>query len=388
MKPTVRNIEIPVSEETKTIMKALRSNDSEASAYIVGGFVRDFLMGMSPKDEDITTNLTESDIIALLTRAGISVKEKTSLDTFGVVFASINNKVIEVAPFRKDIGGDGRRPESIEYASIFEDAMRRDLTINNLYYDIERRQVLDFNTDGSGLSDIENRRVRMVGNPCERFNEDQLRVLRFVRFFCRFNSNDWMVDYIDDETKFAIEKYCELNTISAERIQMEFFAGLLQSQNTICYLNNLAYFGLMRTVFPGCEIHYNGLLNQKNPAVVLAWMLRHTNNVENKLHDLKYPREIYQKVGRLQKILSFNDLDIPHMIKCASGLREEILSLPHVVNKSTQKRIKHIATYVPPKIDGYLLLEQGFRLKEVGVEMRRLLVAHYNQSWSTFNTNR
>jgi tRNA nucleotidyltransferase/poly(A) polymerase len=316
MHPTTIPANIPLGKDESNIRilsQALKQGDTAVGVYVVGGAVRDYLYhiqhGQSgasykPKDIDLTTNLSEEEILERLrssfaAQQGVSVKEKTSVDTFGVVFATVNHENYEIAPFRKDIGGsDGRRPDSVERGTIQDDAMRRDLTINNLYYDFDKSVILDFNPGGQGIKDIQNQNVRCAGDPNERFSEDKLRVLRLVRFFSRFNPND-IKDTLDPQHLDAIEKFKDLQGITPERIESEFLAGIKQSLKTSGFLKSIADLNLMPRVFPNLQVDIQGidrLNNLKNVKVILAWLLRNNQNIDKALNGLKYPSDISEPV--------------------------------------------------------------------------------------------
>lgn len=329
---------IPVPLEARIIAEVLKAGDPTVEVYVVGGAVRDFLYhkfhrGHSskpyvPKDIDLATNLSEEDILYRLSgeeanRFLIRVKEKESVDTFGVVFVSVGGRgPYEVAPFRKDVGSsDGRRPEKVERATIREDAMRRDFTINNLYYDFSRNIVLDFNQAAIGIADIQNRRVRCVGDPFDRFDEDKLRILRMVRFFSRYNEG-LMIENLDQRTLDAIDHYKNLmiyKGMSRERIMTEFLLGLTQSLDTATYLKNYVDLKLMDAVFDFKQVDLSALDkvgDQKSPKIVLALLLRqHGSNVANLLNSLKYPNDISDPVQFLVNAMSFDPKDAVPVLK-------------------------------------------------------------------------
>lgn len=327
---------IPVSQDVRTVADALRQGDQSVQVYIVGGAVRDFIYHQQhgapgtqfkAKDEDVATNLSEEEIIQRLqtpyaVKRGISVKTKESVDTFGVVFVSVNGGMaVEVAPFRRDIGSaDGRRPERVERGTIYDDAMRRDLTMNNLYYDFERGVILDFNPEGQGVEDVKGGVARPVGDPHQRFDEDKLRVLRLVRFFSRFNQGS-ILGTLDPKTLAAIQHFKQLNNfpgITPERIQNEFIVGIKQSQNTAAYLRNMAEVDLFQAIFPGLAVDtqtLNRLGNTKNPRVIIAWLLRQNQNVGAALNRLKYPNDLSDPVDFLVNAMNFGTDNAVDMVK-------------------------------------------------------------------------
>lgn len=154
------------------IIKQLRAKKFEA--YWAGGTVRDFLMGKPPKDYDIVTSAKPYEIEDILERT-LPIGKK-----FGVILAIKNGHHFEVASFRSDASyTDGRRPDAVYFTNPKEDALRRDFTINGMFYDPISKKVLDFI---DGQKDLKNKIVRFIGDPKERIKEDNLRILRAIRF--------------------------------------------------------------------------------------------------------------------------------------------------------------------------------------------------------------
>lgn len=144
-------------------------------AFFAGGCVRDWLLGESPKDIDLTTSATPDEIAALFPKTELAGAH------FGVSIVRHEREMLEVATFRSDGSyGDGRRPDSVELiTSPEEDVKRRDFTVNGLLANPETGEVVDF---VGGIDDLTNRTIRAIGNPLERFEEDHLRMLRAIRF--------------------------------------------------------------------------------------------------------------------------------------------------------------------------------------------------------------
>ncbi len=192
--------------EAEAICAVLRAHGHRA--LLAGGCVRDFLLGVPPKDIDIATSALPGEVEALFERT-VSVGK-----AFGVIAVIQADAVFEVTTFRRDGPYlDGRHPSHVTFTGEIEDAQRRDFTINALFYDPETRRVLDH---VGGQADIERRILRTVGDPHQRFQEDHLRLLRAVRFAARLGYA------IDDETLAAIRALAPgVMTTSAERIRDE-----------------------------------------------------------------------------------------------------------------------------------------------------------------------
>lgn len=153
-----------------------------ANNYMVGGCVRDILMGKDFKDIDIVTDVPIAKSKPAFIAAGWKVNETG--EKFLVLSISKDHQQYEVANFRKDgIYLDGRRPESVEIGTMKEDAERRDFTVNALYLDFDSNVVLDPNE--TGQADLDNRILRFIGKPKDRIKEDYLRVFRFYRFLAK-----------------------------------------------------------------------------------------------------------------------------------------------------------------------------------------------------------
>ena len=177
-------------------------------AYFAGGCVRDMIMGIEPKDYDITTNAKPEEIKRLFKRT-ILVGAK-----FGVIVVVKGGINYEVATFRSEIGyKDGRHPDKVIFTDEKEDVKRRDFTINGLLFDPLKNRIIDY---VGGKDDINNKIIRTIGNPFERFNEDKLRMMRTVRLAVRFGFD------IEENTFNAVKcKGLEISEISKERIRDE-----------------------------------------------------------------------------------------------------------------------------------------------------------------------
>lgn len=148
--------------------------DAGFDAYIVGGFVRDYLLGIESNDVDVNTNATPKDLLSIF-KDSISPQED-----YGSVTVIYNNIRFEITTFRKETGYlDHRRPDKIEYINdLYEDIIRRDFTINSLCMDKDGNIIDLLNV----RDDIDKKIVKAIGNPIDRFREDSLRILRAVRF--------------------------------------------------------------------------------------------------------------------------------------------------------------------------------------------------------------
>lgn len=200
------NIVLP--KNVKTIIKILNTHNYEA--FIVGGCVRDSVIGLTPHDWDICTNAKPEEI----------KKCFENFNTFdsgikhGTISVVLDGEVFEVTTYRIDgTYSDNRRPDSVTFTSdITQDLARRDFTINAMAYN-EKRGLID---PYGGRNDLSDKIIKCVGNPDFRFNEDALRIIRALRFASVYNFE------IDDETAKSIHKNADLlNNIAVERISVE-----------------------------------------------------------------------------------------------------------------------------------------------------------------------
>lgn len=187
-------------------------HDAGYQAYLVGGCVRDALLGREPIDYDVATDATPREVMKIFPGTYAVGAQ------FGVVLVPLpgnSNKTVEVATFRSDIGStDGRHPDEVRFSKDpRQDVERRDFTINGLLSDPVTDQVLDF---VAGRKDLEAGVIRTIGDPGRRFAEDKLRMLRAVRFAARF-------DYaIEEETFAAMRRMApQIDQVSSERVSEE-----------------------------------------------------------------------------------------------------------------------------------------------------------------------
>jgi len=203
-------------EAATGIVRRLRAKGFQA--FLVGGCVRDLVMGREPKDYDIATDAAPEQVLALYPEA-LTVGAQ-----FGVVIVPHEAGNVEVATFRSDGRyADGRRPSEVRFAKTpQEDVRRRDFTINGLLFDPASEQVLDY---VRGEADIRARRIRTIGDPVDRFHEDRLRMLRAVRFAARFKFA------LDPAARDAIRKLApQIHDVSAERVRDEIIKILTEGE--------------------------------------------------------------------------------------------------------------------------------------------------------------
>jgi poly(A) polymerase len=228
-----RNFAVPQS--VRMVLNALYDGGHEA--YLVGGCVRDFLLGRETADHDIATSARPEEVERIFPRT-IGVGK-----AFGVIrVIAGEHREVEVATFRKDGPyPDHRRPAKVRFGEVLEDGARRDFTVNALYFDLKTNRVLDF---FGGMDDLRAGILRAIGNPEDRFKEDALRLLRAVRFASRFGF------VIEEATRIAILKKAPLiRKISMERIRDELSKMILHSSARRA-VEELDGLGLLGNVMP------------------------------------------------------------------------------------------------------------------------------------------
>lgn len=279
-----------------SIVRTLREHGHKA--YLVGGCVRDLLLGREPADYDITTDATPKEVMRILPQTyavgaqfgvvlvplpkseGISQPEpsdfqselsnsqimlsvsqqnnsvisseaetsqsEVSAQSRDLAFPNSKANAVEVATFRSDIGySDGRHPDQVRFSkSPEEDVQRRDFTINGLLLDPITNQVLDF---VGGRRDLDAKIIRTIGDPAQRFTEDKLRMLRAVRFAARFHYS------IEPKTLNSIQQLAaQIHQVSRERVRDELTKMLTEGHARQAFLL-LAQSGLLKEVLPEIE---------------------------------------------------------------------------------------------------------------------------------------
>src|SRR6266699_775237 len=227
----------PMEQTAREVAARLRERGH--IAYFAGGCVRDIIRGETPKDFDIVTDARPEVVQKIFPRTYAVGAH------FGVIIVLENGFQFEVATFRSDDAYiDGRHPTSVHFSSPEEDAQRRDFTINGMFFDPEKNEVIDF---VGGQKDLAVKLVRAIGDPAQRFAEDRLRMLRAVRFAT-------VLDYkIDAQTWEALVANApSINQISAERIREE-LVRIFLSPNRVRGWDLLDSSGLMRAILPELE---------------------------------------------------------------------------------------------------------------------------------------
>ena len=365
-----RFLHIDVPNELRLLANQFAMNGHQL--FLVGGAVRDAVLGNPPKDFDVATDASPDRVTELVSNiAGAKVLEVGK--AFGVVKLVFPSTLeFEIATFRIDVGA-GRRPDSVVFSTIEEDVKRRDLTINALFWDIYTHEVVDL---VGGLNDIANGVVRTVGNPNDRFNEDRLRVLRAVRFAAQLGCE------LHPDTERAIRTNPSLKGVSAERIRDEFLKGLHKARSVTHFLMMLDRLRLLPEVFPGLRVNIDHFREVRDANVLLALLLVDNfdppiaeASLATRLNQLKYTTDEVRQVTffRSFRFLSQNSgccsaLKL-HREFNISGLSEQQVRQFAGIYALPNEAVVNAFFKYSPSVKAEELMEQGFKGKELGVEL-------------------
>ncbi|OPJ56957.1 CCA tRNA nucleotidyltransferase [Alkalithermobacter paradoxus] len=328
-------MKINIPKEVEYIINKIEENGYEA--FIVGGCVRDSLLGKIPNDFDITTNANPKTVLEIF-------KDEITIPTglkHGTITLVINKNHYEITTYRiEGTYSDNRKPDKVEYTNdLIQDLKRRDFTINAMAYNKRIGLVDKFD----GKKDLKNKIIRAVGNPDERFKEDALRMLRAIRFSSQLNFN------IHKDTLNAISKNAELiNNISSERIRDEINKILVSNNSGKIYL--MHKIGLLRHII--LELDEGMKTKQNNPYHIYnvgIHTLKSVKNIEPILH-LRLSMLLHD-IGKV-KVKTTDENGIDHFYnhaKISSEISVEILKRLHYDNNTIEK-VRLLTLYHDSKI--------------------------------------
>lgn len=370
---TTLSLHVPVPSQIQSLADVFGRGGFHL--YLVGGAVRDCVMGLQPKDYDLATNATPDQVISVLASVD-GLRCDLTGRSFGVVRARFGSGGVEheyeIATFRRDVG-EGRRPSSVVFTTIDEDVQRRDLTINALFYDLASREVVDL---VGGLEDIHHRVIRTVGRPEDRFREDRLRIMRAFRFAGRFG---WT---LEARTLQAIYADNCLSEVSPERIRDEFVRGIASATSVHRFLSMLDHAGMWQQIFPGLTVSCRSVETRSIP-VVLATLLDDNDPaiVARRLNELKYTS---QEAAQAAFLVRFRDLDV----RSAFRLKKQQISC-NVSNDTLfeycrergmpDEQLTNAFAEYAFTVSGVDLAEQGFSGVSLGRELERLELLHFQE---------
>lgn len=304
-----------VPKEAMMVLAVLQNAGFEA--FLVGGCVRDLIMGTKPKDFDITTNATPEQIIALFPKTFYentygTVGVVTCGEDLGTVCSDETLKIIEVTPYRLETTySDNRHPDEVMWSKdLMDDLKRRDFTCNAMAYNPITEELVD---PYKGQDDIKDKVIRAVGAPDQRFTEDALRLMRAVRFVCQLDFD------LDSVTRESIEKNAHLlNAISRERVRDE-FTKLIMTDFPMRGLVLMKDVGLLRHVVPELERGIGVTQNQAHMYDVWEHNLRTLQHAADKkwplhvrlsaiFHDISKPET--KRFSKEKNVITFYGHDV------------------------------------------------------------------------------
>lgn len=262
---------LPVPEEVRALCDLLRKAGFEA--YLVGGCVRDMIIGREPKDWDITTNAKPEEIQRLFEETFY----ENDYGTVGVVTKSENPrlKVIEITPYRiEGKYSDARRPDHVTFSTkLSDDLKRRDFTVNAIAYDPSTETLVD---EHGGRADLAAKRIATVGDPHERFEEDALRMLRAVRIAAEL---DFTIEA--EAMQGIVAQASQLEKISRERVRDE-LVRILLSPRPMQALYIAQKLGILRYTIPALEEGIGCAQNQAHSYDVFEHLMRALQHAADK----------------------------------------------------------------------------------------------------------
>ena len=317
-------LKLNIPSDIKKLHKLFKKNGKQL--YVVGGAVRDAILGKSPKDFDLTTDAKPDEVLDIAKQGGFKSVEVGK--QFGVVIIGGH----EIATFRKDIG-KGRRPDAVDFTDIKGDVKRRDLTINALFYDIGKKQIVDL---VGGIADLKKKKIRTVGKAEDRFDEDPLRKLRAVRFAGSVGGK------MTKDTWAALKKNSDISGVSAERIRDEFIKGVTKAKNVPNYFKMLRTLGMFKQIFPGLSVLHRKV-NTNDYKLQIAYMLQ-TNDkdkVKSKLNSLKYTNQEVKDISLLIQLSKPAEVikDLPSYKKLQDNSKLTTSQIKQWVNINSNKYI-------------------------------------------------
>lgn len=323
------------TNELKYLFDILIKNGDEAR--LVGGCVRNFLLNKTINDYDIATKYSPEELENILKENNI--KYFTIGKQFGTITAVVNNQHFEITTLRKDIKTDGRHAIVKFTNNYIEDAKRRDFTFNALYMDYNGKIYDYFN----GINDLKNGIINFIGNSQDRIIEDNLRILRFFRFYTYYCCG---INYFDLQN--CIKFKDKIKTLSTERISEEFYK-ILQSQYSIKVLNIMQNCGILQEI-----LNINIKLNFDNLQIFYSI---------NKFIDFKY-----NYLFILCLILSKNQFNFNLLL----------------TNKN-KKYLNTILSNLPNKIDKFEIKKLLFYLQDRTI-VKDIVVLYFCNNFTDFNT--
>jgi tRNA nucleotidyltransferase (CCA-adding enzyme) len=328
------NYSSKIPEKVLGTLKKL--HDAGHEGYLVGGCVRDLMIGREPKDWDITTNAIPEEIIAIYEKTFY----ENAYGTVGVVVGEPEEAmVIEITPYRTESEySDKRRPDSVKYSqSVLDDLKRRDFTMNAVAFNPFLNEFVD---PYNGSKDIKDKIVRAVGNPKDRFEEDGLRILRAVRL------STVLGFVIDKETESdLIGSHETLSFIAKERIRDE-FVKMIMSDSPMAGVFMCQRYGILKYIVPELEEGLHMKQNQAHSFGVFEHLLRSLQCSADKKYKLEIRLSaLFHDIGKPRSrrfSAEKNDYTFYGHEVIGAKMAEEIMNRLHFPNKTTELVVKFV----------------------------------------------
>ena len=358
------SLKLSIPSDIVDLYKLFKKNGKEL--YIVGGAVRDALLGKKPKDFDLATDAFPEEVVKMVQDAGYSTIGEVG-QQFGVVIVQIpsDRNGVEIATFREDIGS-GRRPEGVNYSTIDKDVLRRDLTINALFYDIGKGEVVDL---VGGLKDIQDQKIRTVGKAADRFAEDPLRKLRALRFAGRTGSK------LEAETADAILTDNSLEGVSPERIRDEFKKSIESAKKVKDYLKMVSEFNLWSVMFPTLQVN-EAFVESSLWLVQLAMLFgdNEREQIKKEMNKMTFTSDEVDSVLFLKSLMSFKAEDVFDLYKERerADIDKNNITVFAKINRLDLKLVRAFLKYKPTTDGREVMKKYGVKGPQVGEKIKEI----------------
>ncbi len=343
MKPVRQNVKFDKKLIDKNALRVVNVIDKAGyEVYLVGGCVRDLLLGLEPKDFDVATNAKPEQVHKLFKRSRLIGRR------FRLVHVMFSQRsFIEVATFRSGKVKTAKSGVIVRdncYGNIEDDVIRRDFNINALYYDVKKHQVIDY---VGGLKDISNKEIHMIGDPLVRFEQDPVRMIRAIRFGSKLEAN------LSKEIKTCILNQAELlNNISPARLYEESIK-LFHNEYAFEVYEQLEKYGLLKHLFK--QTHKNNFIKKalintserikKNkpvtPAFLFAVFLWQAQN-ERFAIIKKRQKSFYLAMSQASEEVIINQIQQISLPKWLSARVKDIWMMQSKLEKMHPKKIKEL----------------------------------------------
>jgi len=343
MKPTRQTIHFDktlIDKDAKKVVKTL--NEAGHEAYLVGGCIRDLLLNHKPKDFDIATSAIPEQVHKIFKRSRLIGRRFRLVH---IMFSS--RKYIEVATFRSGKirqASNGSIVRDNLYGTLKEDAFRRDFSVNGLYYDIQKSQIIDY---VGGLEALNSSKIKMIGKPVERFQEDPVRMIRAIRFKVKLGAT------LDPKISKSIANQAHLLAkIPAARLYDECIK-LFHNENAYDVFKQLLKFGLLNYLFPQTketEFINKTLINTSNrikngkpvtPAFIFAVFLWAALNKRYKELNKQKKSQILTMVQASEEVISKQTKQVL-MPRWLSARVKDIWLMQHQLENCSIKKAKEL----------------------------------------------